>query len=275
MATYSIGDIQGCFDPLTRLLNEAQFNPEQDTLWVAGDMVNRGPKSLETLRFIKSLGDRAKVVLGNHDLHLLATAYGVRKPAPKDTFTEILNAPDKAELLAWLRNQPLLHYDKQSEYVLVHAGLPPQWKIEQALAYAHEVHLALVSPDIKSYLKSMYGDQPDCWNNNLKGWKRLRVITNYLTRMRICNASGRLDLSHNQGLKNIPPGYKPWFSHKNRKTRNLNILFGHWAALEGKSEPDNVFALDTGCVWGGSLTMMRLEDRKVFNCQCKPVLSSS
>lgn len=274
MATYAIGDIQGCFDQLTCLLNEAQFNPEQDTLWVAGDMVNRGPKSLETLRYIKSLGDKAKVVLGNHDLHLLATAFGVRKRSPKDTFTEILNAPDKDGLLNWLKQQPLLHYDEPHNCVLVHAGLPPQWKIKQALGYAQEVHVALNSPEIKTYLKSMYGDQPNCWNNHLKGWKRLRVITNYLTRMRICNAQGKLDLVHNQGLKNIPPGYKPWFSHKHRKTRNLNILFGHWAALEGNSEPDNVYALDTGCVWGGRLTMMRIEDRKIFSCSCKPVVSS-
>ena len=273
MATYAIGDIQGCFDSFMCLLNEAGFNNKDDTLWVAGDMVNRGPKSLETLRFIKALGDKAKVVLGNHDLHLLAIAEGIKKPSRKDTITDILHAHDKNEILAWLSQQPLLHYDEKLEYLLVHAGLPPQWEMQEALGYAQEIHEVLISPQKNQFLKHMYGDLPSRWDNNLADWKRLRVITNYLTRMRLCHSDGTLDLSHNQGLKNLPTGFKPWFAHANRKTHNLKILFGHWAALEGESDANNVFALDTGCVWGGRLTMMRLEDHKIFSCQCEAMIS--
>lgn len=268
MATYVIGDIQGCFDSLTCLLKNAPFIPGHDTLWVAGDMVNRGPKSLKTLRLIKAMGGKCKTVLGNHDLHLLAAAYGVLKPRRRDTFAEILNAPDRDELIEWLRQQPLIHYDPELKSLMVHAGIPPQWELQDALNYAEEVHIALTSSKIKPFLKNMYGDQPDYWDNSLKGWKRLRLITNYCTRMRICDADGKLDLTHKEGLSNMPDGFQPWFGHTNRKTREVNILFGHWAALQGESDGDNVFALDTGCVWGGQLTMIRLEDHKLFSCQC-------
>jgi len=273
MATYAIGDIQGCYDSLMCLLDRVNFDRSSDTLWVAGDLVNRGPNSLETLRFLKHLGEHTKIVLGNHDLHLLAIAEDIRRPHPKDSINDILAAPDRDELLTWLRQQPLLFYDPIRQYVLVHAGLAPQWSIEQALSLAQEVETALKGPDYKEFLCQMYGDQPNIWDDTLTGWPRLRLITNYFTRMRLCSERGELELTHHQGIENAPAGFGPWFAHKNRQTRHLNILFGHWAALEGESNQDRVFALDTGCVWGRKLTMMRLEDHQIFSCDCPPRLT--
>lgn len=272
MSTYAIGDIQGCYEPLICLLEQAGFDRQQDTLWVAGDMVNRGPNSLETLRFLMGLGDRTKVVLGNHDLHMLAIAEGIKRPHSNDSINDILQAPDREELLTWVRRQPLLYYQPQGEYVLVHAGLAPQWDIRQALALAQEVQDVLGGPDYKEFLYQMYGNQPNRWDDALTGWPRLRLITNYLTRMRLCAEDGELELNHHQGVANAPAGYLPWFAHRHRKTRHLKILFGHWAALEGESNEDHVFALDTGCVWGRRLTMMRLEDHRIFSCECEQVL---
>lgn len=274
MATYAIGDIQGCFAPLICLLDQAGFDQQKDMLWVAGDMVNRGPKSLETLRFLKDLGDRAKVVLGNHDLHLLAIAEGIKRPHSNDSIMDILRAPDREELLNWLRHQSLLYYNPELDYVLVHAGLAPQWSIEQALALAAEVESVLWSPDYREFLYHMYGDEPNRWDDSIQGWPRLRLITNYFTRMRLCNEAGELELTHHQGIEGAPAGFSPWFSHKNRNTRHLKILFGHWAALEGESNEDHVFALDTGCVWGRKLTMMRLEDHRVFSCNCEQMVAT-
>ena len=271
MATYAIGDIQGCFKALTCLLEEAAFDPAEDCLWVAGDLVNRGPDSLATLRFIKALGDSARVVLGNHDLHLLAVAYGIKRASRSDTFDEIINADDADELLSWLRQQPLLHYCPDRNYALVHAGLAPQWSIAQTVSLSQEVEAALKGPDFKQFLLHMYGDEPDQWHDNLTGWPRLRVITNHLTRMRLCDAEDHLDLRHKHGLEDVRSGFKPWFAHRHRQSRDINILFGHWAALEGESNEDRVFALDTGCVWGGRLTMMRLEDHRLFSCSCEAV----
>lgn len=271
MATYAIGDIQGCFNAFSCLLKEASFDPAQDTLWVAGDLVNRGPDSLSTLRFIKNLGDSAKVVLGNHDLHLLAVAYGIKPAGNSDTFDEIINADDAEELLSWLRQQPLLYYCPERNYALVHAGLAPQWNIQQALELNLEVENVLQGDNFKDFLTHMYGDEPDHWQDDLQGWERLRVITNHFTRMRLCDANDHLDLQHKHGLKGVRNGFKPWFSHPHRKTRDINILFGHWAALEGESNEDRVFALDTACVWGGRLTMMRLEDHRLFSCSCETV----
>lgn len=271
MATYAIGDIQGCFKAFSCLLEEAAFNPAQDTLWVAGDLVNRGPDSLSVLRFIKNLGDSAKVVLGNHDLHLLAVAHGIKRASSSDTFDEIINAEDATELLTWLRQQPLLYYCPERNYALVHAGLAPQWSIEQALQLSQEVETILKGEHFKDFLIHMYGDEPDQWHNNLRGWERLRVITNHFTRMRLCDANDHLDLLHKHGLEDVRSGFKPWFAHQHRKTRGINILFGHWAALEGESNEDRVFALDTACVWGGRLTMMRLEDHRLFSCSCESV----
>ncbi len=268
MAIYAIGDIQGCYEPLTCLLDKARFNPNSDQLWVAGDLVNRGPDSLQTLRFLKGLEKQATIVLGNHDLHLLAIANGIKRPHPNDSINDILSAPDREEILEWLRQQPLLHYDAKRNYILVHAGLPPQWNIQKALALANEVQTVLQGPEYQEFLYQMYGDQPDCWDDNISGWPRMRLITNYLTRMRMCDAKGTLELSHHQGIENPPQGFSPWFVHRHRKTRDHQILFGHWAALEGESNVDHVFALDTGCVWGRKLTMMRLDDHQIFSCDC-------
>ncbi len=269
MATYAVGDIQGCLKPLLRLLKRAQFNPSQDKLWVAGDLVNRGPESLETLRYLHSLGDIVTCVLGNHDLHLLAVAYDHRSPTKNDTFHDILDAPDKDILLNWLRQQKLVHHDPTLGFTMVHAGIPPQWSLKKALAYSAEVEQVLQSSAIESFLPEMYGNEPAKWKKSLTGNERLRTITNYFTRMRFCKPGGRLDLTSKQGPGQHPLGYAPWFAHPQRKTANDRIVFGHWAALEGKVKTPNVYALDTGCVWGGKLSMLRLEDLKWYRCTCK------
>ncbi|MGH1485787.1 MAG: symmetrical bis(5'-nucleosyl)-tetraphosphatase [Cellvibrionaceae bacterium] len=267
MASYAVGDIQGCLKPLQALLIHTEFNPQKDTLWVAGDMINRGPQSLQTLRFLYHLRNSIKVVLGNHDLHLLAVAAGYRQASYSDTLDEILTAADRDTLLEWVRQQPLIHHDKDLGYTMVHAGIPPQWSLKKTLQYAKEIEQVLQSKKINGFLASMYGNQPDTWNKHLKGKDRWRLITNYLTRMRFCTPSGRLELNMKAGVNTAPPGYLPWYAHENRKTQNDKIIFGHWAALEGKTDHQNVFALDTGCVWGGKLTMMRLEDEVLFSAE--------
>ncbi len=268
MATYAVGDIQGCLSPLQCLLEEVSFHPEKDTLWVVGDMINRGPNCLATLRYLYNFRDCVKVVLGNHDLHLLAVAHHRRGLNRSDTLDKILEAPDREELLEWLRHQPLVHHDKKLGFTMVHAGIPPQWSIRKALKRSREVEKRLQGKKFKQFLSDMYGNRPDKWRSTLHGTKRLRVITNYFTRMRLCTPDGRVDLTHKGSPKNAPKGYLPWFEHKKRKARKDKIVFGHWAALEGKCDAPNVYALDTGCVWGGRLTMMRLEDEKIFSCSC-------
>ncbi|MCX7123808.1 MAG: symmetrical bis(5'-nucleosyl)-tetraphosphatase [Gammaproteobacteria bacterium] len=262
MATYAIGDIQGCFRQLIDLLRKINFNPAQDTLWIAGDLINRGPQSLETLRFLKNLGESVKIVLGNHDLHLLAVHYGVRELYPDDTISDILNAPDREPLIAWLRQQPLIYYS--APYVMVHAGFCPTWTLEEALALGREVSDQLKGPDIVAFLQAMYGNEPDTWSSDLKGMVRLRVITNYLTRMRFCAENGCLNLSKKTTLLDCPEGYFPWFQVPNRKIKTP-IVFGHWSALQGETHTENVFALDTGVVWGGALTAMNLETKLRYN----------
>lgn len=266
MATYAIGDIQGCFNELMQLLDQVQFS-DADQLWIAGDLVNRGPDSLATLRFLKSLGPRARIVLGNHDLHLLAVHYGKTHLRRGDTLDAILAAPDREELMHWLRHQPLLIADRESGYVMVHAGIPPKWSLKKALKRAAEVEQVLQGPDAETYFSHMYGNEPGRWDKTLRGWDRLRVITNYFTRMRFCDAEGRLDFKAKGGLDTQPEGYLPWF-HQPRKANKHTILFGHWAALEGYAEADNVIALDTGCIWGNQLTAFRLEDRALFSTPC-------
>ena len=262
MSTYAVGDIQGCFDVLRRLLDKVVFDPRHDHLWVVGDMVNRGPQSLDTLRFIYSLGDRASVVLGNHDLHLLATAHNLRPMSQSDTFEAILDAPDCNTLLDWLRHRPLLHHDETLNYVMVHAGIAPQWSLDQAKQYASEVEHALQSEHYLDYLTGMYGNTPLSWNDQLSGTERLRVITNYFTRMRCLNAEGHLNLK-NKGLPK--KNDIPWFEYPKRKMQGNRIIFGHWAALEGNTHSANAIGLDTGCVWGQRLTLMRLEDNQFFS----------
>lgn len=267
MSTYAIGDIQGCFDELQQLLTLIQFDEAKDTLWFTGDLVNRGPYSLEVLRFIKALGERHITVLGNHDLHLLAVAYGVKSLHKDDTLDAILAAPDKQELLDWLRHRPVLHHDKAKDCVMVHAGLAPPWTLNQAKLLAQEVEATLRGKTPEFFFQHMYGNQPDHWDVNLAGVERLRCIVNYLTRMRFCYADGRLDLSYKGEIAGKPKDLFPWFDVE-RVNANVKIIFGHWAALGGKTDAPNVYALDTGCVWGNRLTAMRLEDEKRFAVKC-------
>lgn len=264
MATYAIGDIQGCFNELQTLLDVIEFG-EEDHLWFAGDLVNRGPLSLETLRFIRALGPRAQVVLGNHDMHLLAVAYHGDRIHPQDTLAPILSAPDRDELLDWLRHCPLIHHDTTLDYVMVHAGIPPIWSLEDAKRYAQEVEKVLQGDGIGEYLRHMYGNEPACWQSGTAGWDRLRLISNYLTRMCFCNQHGELELQTKAAAAAAPQGYAPWYSFTTRNNKQPRILFGHWALLEGKVDRPGFFALDTGCVWGGSLTAMRLEDGQRFS----------
>ncbi|HHB91717.1 MAG TPA: symmetrical bis(5'-nucleosyl)-tetraphosphatase [Thioploca sp.] len=269
MSTYAIGDIQGCYDDLQHLLELINFNLSQDTLWFTGDLVNRGQKSLEVLRFVKNLEERAVVVMGNHDLHLLAVAYGDSKLKRKDTLANILDAPDREELLQWLRNRPFIYYDTDFKSVIVHAGLHPYWNLAQALQYANEVETAVQGDQYQQFFINMYGDKPNQWSEELQGWDRLRFISNCFTRLRYCNENGKLNLKKKDSpifISNI--GQQPWFIWPNN--RNVQVIFGHWAAL-GYYDNYNVYAIDSGCVWGGSLTALRIEDKKVFSLPCSKI----
>ena len=265
MAVYAIGDVQGCYDPLQRLLAKLAFDPNHDRLWLVGDLVNRGPQSLTVLRFIRSLGDSATAVLGNHDLTLLAVAEGYSRIRSKDTFQDILHAPDSGELLNWLRQRPLIHYDAKLNFLMVHAGLPPQWNLQQALACADEVEKVLRSPDYREFLAAMFGNEPCLWRNDLSGIERLRCITNYLTRMRFCTDEGALSFSHKGAPGSQPVTLKPWFETPGRCNTEINIVFGHWAALGFYRRP-GIYALDSGCVWGNTLTALRLDAPEQVYC---------
>ncbi|MDO8954296.1 MAG: symmetrical bis(5'-nucleosyl)-tetraphosphatase [Gammaproteobacteria bacterium] len=267
MAHYAIGDIQGCYIEFSELLEKIAFDPTKDQLWLVGDLVNRGPQSLQTLRLIRELGDSVISILGNHDLHLLAVYYGISEISPEDTFHDILGAPDCGELIDWLRHRPLLHYDTELNFLMVHAGLAPQWTLIQAQDCAREVETLIQSREIVDFLKNMYGNQPDIWSDALIGWDRLRVITNYLTRVRYCDAKGRMDFEHKGDI--TPEGFYPWYKVPNRHTQGLRIVYGHWAALKGCSDSANIFAIDTGCAWGDSLTALRLEDLQRFSVASK------
>lgn len=270
MATYAVGDLQGCLDPLKCLLERVSFDPAVDRLWLVGDLVNRGPQSLETLRFLYGIRDSLVCVLGNHDLHLLAAWHNIERLKKSDTLREVLESPQAPELLDWLRRQKLLHFDEARGTVLVHAGIPPQWTLAKALGCAAEVEEVLRDDNrIKLYLDGMYGNEPVKWSKDLSGVTRLRVITNYFTRMRFCTAEGKLDLKGKEGADTAPPGYKPWFAHKERRSRHVKIIFGHWAALEGRCNAPGVFALDTGCVWGGAMTLMNVDTLEMHRCDCK------
>lgn len=265
MATYAIGDIQGCYDELQRLLEQMRFDPAQDRLWFVGDLVNRGPGSLEVLRLVKSLGDRAVTVLGNHDLHLVAVHAGIGKLHHSDTLDAILAAPDREELLLWLRRRKLAHL--QNGHLLVHAGVLPSWTAEQAVALAHEVEVALHGDDYIDFIEHMYGNNPQGWEDDLKGFKRLRVIVNAFTRLRICTLRGEMEFRFKGEVHDIPEGYLPWFDVPKRKTRDTTVIFGHWSAL-GLVQRKHLIALDTGCLWGGPMTAIRLEDRQLFQVEC-------
>ncbi|EGR2284996.1 bis(5'-nucleosyl)-tetraphosphatase (symmetrical) [Vibrio parahaemolyticus] len=262
MATYIVGDIQGCFDELQQLLKRVNFSTQHDQLWLAGDLVARGPKSLETLRFVKSLGDSAKVVLGNHDLHLLAVSYGLKKRKDKDKTTPIFLAKDREELLSWLAKQPLLA--EHDEFVMCHAGISPQWDLETARQCAREVERIIQGEELPWLLKNMYSNLPDLWDDSLEGLDRYRYIINAFTRMRFCFSDGRLDMDCKQPPQEVTGDQLvPWFELPHRIPLEKTVLFGHWAALQGYID-EKVIGLDTGCVWGGSLTMIRWEDKQLF-----------
>ena len=258
MPTYAIGDVQGCYDELQRLLDTLHFDPGTDTLWFTGDLVNRGPLSLATLRFVKGLGEHAVTVLGNHDLHLLAVAHGHLRYHRKDNFHDVLEAPDRDELLNWLRHQPMLHHDDQLGYTMIHAGLPPQWDLAKAQACARELENVLQGQDYIAFLGQMYGNEPDQWSEALTDWDRLRFITNCFTRLRYCDDKGRLELEEKGAPGSQPAPYRPWFTVPGRASAALKLVFGHWSTL-GSCNETNVYPLDTGCLWGGQLTALRLD----------------
>jgi len=263
MATYAIGDVQGCYDQLCNLLDQINFDETNDCLWFAGDLVNRGPKNLETLRFIKQLPN-TKIVLGNHDLHLLAVAYGAQSLKDHDTIVDVLNAPDKDELCDWLRQHRILYYNPEFQCIMIHAGLPPQWDLTQAQHRANELEAVLQGNGFREFLNHMYGSEPRVWDDTLSGYDRLRFITNCFTRLRFCTKKGKIDLSIKGAPGTQPKKYIPWFLHPDRCCKDVTILFGHWASLEGNTNEPNVYALDAGCVWGGELKALRLEDKRVF-----------
>ncbi len=258
MASYAIGDLQGCYDELLQLMDKIGFDTAIDRIYFVGDLVNRGPKSLECLRFVKKLGHCAVTVLGNHDLCLIASYLGIRKTANKDTLDKILKAPDCDELLFWLRNQPLLYRDKALGFTMVHAGLAPQWTIQEAAELANEVENYIRGPDYQDFFKQMYGNQPIRWSSSLQGIARLRFIVNAMTRIRYCTTDGELDFACKGAPGSQPTDLIPWFNIENRASLKERVIIGHWSTL-GKISANNVYALDTGCVWGGKLTAMRLD----------------
>ena len=258
MSIYAIGDLQGCHAELERLLDRLDFDPASDRLWFAGDLVNRGPESLAVLRRVRALGDSAIVVLGNHDLHLLAVAAGNAKHSKKSTLGAILRAPDRDELLDWLRHRPLLHHDPELGLTLVHAGLAPQWDLAEARACARELETVLRSDDYPEFMHAMYGNEPARWSPDIRGIERLRFITNVLTRLRFCTPDGTLALKEKGEIGSQSPGLLPWFQVPGRRTRADRIVFGHWSAL-GYWSGENVWAIDSGCLWGGALTALRLD----------------
>jgi bis(5'-nucleosyl)-tetraphosphatase (symmetrical) len=261
MSIWAVGDIQGCCDEFEILLDRIRFNPARDQLWLTGDLVNRGPRSLDTLRLVKSFGSAAITVLGNHDLHLLAMAADpTAKRKAKDTLHDILSAPDRDDLLHWLAQQPMLHHDPILKRTLIHAGLPPQWDLSLAIACAHEVERELREPArARQLFNHMYGDEPDRWDDALLGYARLRFITNCLTRLRVCNNNGKIKLKVKLPPAQLEAGLYPWFRAPQRRTQQDRIICGHWSAL-GFHDDDNVLALDTGCVWGGTLCAVRLDE---------------
>ena len=274
MSNYAIGDVQGCYRELNELLILINFDPSDDTLWFCGDLVNRGPESLECLKLIHSIKDNCSITLGNHDLHLIAVANGILEPSKNDTIGQILKNQDRDLYIEWLKSIPLLHKStilteaEERTFVMTHAGIPPHWSLNNAIKFSEEISSVLRSKtNCIPFLKTMYGDYPDQYNKDLKTEERLRLNTNYLTRMRFCNQEGKLEFKH-KGESNKPPeGYKPWFDNDLRIMQEpVHLLFGHWAALNGETGIENISALDTGCVWGGKLTAFNLEEGRVFSC---------
>lgn len=264
MAIYAIGDVQGCYHSLQRLLEKLKFDPADDTLWLVGDLVNRGPDSLGVLRFVKNLGERAITVLGNHDLHLLAFASGAEATKQRDTLQQVMTAPDRDELLEWLRFRPLAYYNEG--FLLVHAGILPEWDAPTVLSLAAEVETELRAPGYRTFLAGLYGNEPATWSASLSGIDRLRTIVNALTRMRFLRPDGSMDFSYKGNPDEAPRELTPWFDLP-RASGSTAIVFGHWSALGLVLRPDAI-ALDSGCVWGRQLSAVRLEDRALFQVDC-------
>ena len=274
MAVYVIGDLQGCYTELNRLLDKIRFDQVRDQLWFCGDLVNRGPESLQSLRFVRSLGDAAVTVLGNHDLHLLAIFHKQQKPRKSDTLSEILNSPDCAELMAWLQSRQLVHFDRKLNFMLVHAGIHPEWDLRETLNCADELEVALQKNNGKVFFKQMYGDVPDHWSPGLTGIERLRCITNILTRMRFVTADGRLEYkAKGSPQQHADQGLTPWFETNRQLDDSIRIAFGHWSTLRvgvyGKH-----YAVDGGCVWGGRITALRIDSSEPqwFSIGCESQL---
>ncbi len=266
MSIYAVGDIQGCYTPFRRLLDVCAFDPGRDRLWLVGDLVNRGPESLETLRFVRRLGNAVTPVLGNHDLYLLMVAEGFGKRAKSgDTLDDILRAPDRDELLHWLRQQPLCHVE--GDFCMVHAGLLPQWTVARARSLAAEVEEALKGSGYRRLMANLWGSEPSFWRDDLVGWPRHRVIVNAMTRMRYCTSAGVMEFCAKGEPGDAPEGYLPWFQVPARRSAGQVLVTGHWSALGLKLEP-RLLALDSGCLWGRHLTAVRLEDRAVFQVDC-------
>ncbi|KDE40660.1 Bis(5'-nucleosyl)-tetraphosphatase, symmetrical [Nitrincola lacisaponensis] len=267
MATYAIGDIQGCYDELMQLLDQIGFS-DSDHLWFAGDLVNRGRQSVKVLRFVAGLGDRARCVLGNHDLHLLALHFGATRDKRNSTLQQVLQAPDRDELMHWLRFRPLLVEDDALGYVMTHAGIPHIWSLGKARKRAQEVERVLRGKDAREFFNHMYGNKPDIWHNDLEGWARLRLITNYFTRMRFITPNGQLEFHGNGGVETAPAGFFPWYEVRRPSPLPRRQLFGHWAALMGHTGQADIQALDTGCVWGYSLSALCLDTQTLTQCSC-------
>lgn len=267
MSTYAIGDVQGCYRELVKLLELISFNPQNDTLWLTGDLVNRGSHSLHVLRFIKNLGEKHITVLGNHDLHFLAVAMKVQPIRQQDTFQDILKAKDLPELVDWLRFRPLLHDDPTLNFTLVHAGIYPWWSLSEAQKHAKEAEAFLQDNHFQKLLNNLYGNQPDRWAPQLAGFDRYRFIINAFARMRFCTLQGRLNMVEKCNIGKQPAELYPWFTIKNLTHLPRNIVFGHWASLNGVTNTPHIYAIDTGCVWKNRLTALRLEDKKLFSIQ--------
>lgn len=265
MADYAIGDVQGCYDQLMNLLDHIQFNERTDRLWFVGDLVNRGPKSLAVVRFVKSLPLTPRITLGNHDFHLLGRLFvDNQRQSPDDTLHELLEAPDAEEIGCWLRHQSILYHDETLNVVMSHAGIAPMWSLKEAKTHARELEDVLRGNGFRNFLANMYGNMPNYWSDELRGMDRLRSICNYFTRMRFCDIQGRLAFGYKGTLENSPPGLLPWYEVPGRIEIPADIVFGHWAALSGKSHASRIYAIDTGCFWGGQLTALRLQDKKHF-----------
>ncbi|CAA0095162.1 Bis(5'-nucleosyl)-tetraphosphatase, symmetrical [Zhongshania aliphaticivorans] len=270
MSNYAVGDLQGCLKPLQRLLKQVNFDANVDQLWLVGDLVNRGPDSLDTLRFLYSMKDSLRITLGNHDLHTIALARKATTRGRHPTLEALLNAHDCDELTQWLLQQPLVRKSDDGRYLMSHAGIPHIWSSHQALSLSKEVESTLQSVKVDDFFHNMYGDSPLCWRDDLCGNERLRTITNYLTRMRACDAHGELELSFKGSPADIPAPYRPWFEWQPLNQRQETLIFGHWAALECNTGRNDIIALDSGCVWGRHMTMLNMDTQQLYRCECKP-----